>query len=95
MAGTAIGNLLGVPVEGFPRGSAGDLFPDGALDIKDVTNSVDDDDLAQAIVLAEAATEGNLDIDDLGRRFWYWAQTNGVGGNHGCSHCGRSRSLWR
>ena len=79
MAGTAIGNLLGVPVEGFPRGSAGDLFPDGALDIKDVTNSVDDDDLAQAIVLAEAATEGNLDIDDLGRRFWYWAQTNGVG----------------
>jgi ADP-ribosylglycohydrolase len=75
MVGTAIGNLLGLPVEGYPRGSARGLFPDGTLDIEGATatGSADDDDLAQAIVLAEAATEGTLDIDDLGRRFWYWA----------------------
>ena len=38
-----------------------------------------DDDIAQAIALAEAAAEGPLDLDDVGRRFWDWAEINGAG----------------
>ena len=39
----------------------------------------DDDDLAQAIIIAEAAEQGPLDPEDLGRRLWEWAETNGLG----------------
>ena len=39
----------------------------------------DDDDLAQALIVAEAAERGPLDPDDMGRRFWDWAETNGLG----------------
>ena len=35
--------------------------------------------MAQAIIIAEAAERGPLDADDLGRRFWNWAETNGLG----------------
>lgn len=40
----------------------------------------DDDDLAQAIIIADAAsTSDGLDIEDLGRRFWEWAESIGLG----------------
>ena len=39
----------------------------------------DDDDLAQSIIVAEAAEEGPLDVEDLGHRFWEWGELNGLG----------------
>lgn len=40
----------------------------------------DDDDLAQALLLAEACLEsGQLDVADLMRRFWEWGELSGAG----------------
>ncbi|MDE0241933.1 MAG: ADP-ribosylglycohydrolase family protein [bacterium] len=80
MVGLAVGNLLGITTEGRPRSSIARAFPGGVEDIVARPGFPDDDDLAQAIVIAEAATVGDgLDIDDLGRRFWHWAEVNGAG----------------
>ena len=79
MAGLATGNLLGLAVEGHRRESLRSVFPDGTLDIRVEPGSADDDDLAQAILLCEAAAEGPLDIDDLALRLWDWFELNGVG----------------
>ena len=79
MVGIAAGNLLGITMEGNPRSVVRARFPDGVRDIEASPGYPDDDDLAQSIIIAEAATEGPLDVDDLGRRFWEWAEVNGLG----------------
>ncbi|MCY4541068.1 MAG: ADP-ribosylglycohydrolase family protein [Rhodobacteraceae bacterium] len=80
MAGIAVGNLLGIVVEGWPRRAIAQRFPEGMTEIVARPGYPDDDDLAQAIVIADAATAaGGLNVDDLGRRFWVWAETNGLG----------------
>ena len=79
MVGLAVGNLLGIGVEGWSRPRIAQRYPDGIREITAEVGSPDDDDLAQAIILAEATAEGALDIDDLGRRFWQWAEVNGAG----------------
>ena len=79
MAGIAAGNLLGIAPEGWSRREIADEYPDGVRDIEAFADDRDDDDLAQAILVAEAAERGPLDADDLGRRFWEWAETNGLG----------------
>ena len=79
MVGIAVGNLLGIRVEGWPRRKLEREFPDGIRDITAGFGYPDDDDLAQAIIIADAASAGGLDIDDLGRRFWHWAEVNGAG----------------
>ena len=79
MAGSAAGNLLGRMMEGWPREQIAMRFPDGVREITAPAGFPDDDDVAQTIVIAEAAEEGPLDVDDLGRRFWEWAETNGTG----------------
>ncbi len=80
MVGIAVGNLLGVPIEGWSRRSIARVFPAGVTEITAKRGYPDDDDLAQAIEIADAAAAGGgLDIDDLGRRFWAWAETNGLG----------------
>ena len=79
MVGIAVGNLLGIRVEGWSRRNLEWEFPDGIRDITAGFGYPDDDDLAQAIIVAEAASAGGLDIDDLGRRFWDWAEVNGAG----------------
>ena len=79
MVGIAVGNLLGIRVEGWSRRNLEWEFPDGIRDITAGFGYPDDDDLAQAIIVAEAASAGGLDIDDLGRRFWHWAEVNGAG----------------
>ena len=65
--------------EGWSRRRVAEAYPDGVREIAATTGYPDDDDLAQAIVIAEAAEQGQLDPDDLGRRFWEWAETNGLG----------------
>lgn len=80
MVGLAVGNLLGIKTEGWSRLSIARAFSRGVEDIAAQPGYPDDDDLAQAIIIAEAATAGDgLDIDDLGRRFWHWAEVNGAG----------------
>ena len=80
MAGIATGNLLGIAMEGWPRSAIARKFPDGVRDVMASSGYPDDDDLAQAIEIADAAaTGGGLDVDDLGQRFWRWAETNGAG----------------
>lgn len=79
MVGIAGGNLLGIVQEGWSKQRVAESFPDGVREIAAVTGYPDDDDLAQAIIIAEAAERGPLAPDDLGRRFWDWAETNGLG----------------
>lgn len=82
MVGLGVGNVLGVPQEGWPRHAVGASYPNGIREIELEPGESDDDDLAQAIILAEAAIEaraGDLDIDAIGRRFWVWAEENGRG----------------
>ena len=79
MAGLAAGNLLGIVQEGWPKRRIAETYPDGVREIAARPGYPDDDDLAQAILIAEAAEAGPLDVDDLGRRLWHWAETNGAG----------------
>ena len=79
MVGIATGNLLGIVHEGWSKQSIAQLHPNGVREIAAAGGYPDDDDVAQAIVIAEAAERGPLDPDDLGRRFWEWAETNGLG----------------
>ena len=80
MVGLAVGNLLGIPYEGKPRRLVDQICPEGIREIEASPGFPDDDDLAQAIILAEAsiATEA-LDVEDLARRFWVWGEENGLG----------------
>ena len=80
MVGLAVGNLLGITTEGWQARAIAEAFPRGMEDIVARSGYPDDDDLAQAIIIAEAAAGGDgLDIDDLGWRFWHWAEVNGAG----------------
>ena len=82
MVGLGVGNLLGVPQEGWPRYTVEASYPNGIRDIEVEPGEPDDDDLAQAIILAEAALEAgsaDLDVEEIGRRFWRWAEENGRG----------------
>ena len=80
MVGLAAGNLLGIPCEGWPRAEIRIRWPDGLRDIEARAGYPDDDDLAQAVILA-AASHGaeSLNADDLARRFWVWGEENGLG----------------
>ncbi len=82
MVGLGVGNLLGVPQEGWPRYAVEASYPNGIRDIEVEPGEPDDDDLAQAIILAEAALEAgsaDLDVEEIGRLFWAWAEENGRG----------------
>lgn len=79
LVGLATGNLLGIRHEGKSREYIARLYPDGVHTIEAGNGWPDDDDLGQAIVIAEAAAEGPLQLDDLARRFWYWGEVNGAG----------------
>lgn len=83
MVGLAVGNLLGIPCEGSPREEIRLRWPDGVRDIEARAGYPDDDDLAQAVILAAACHGAKaLDADDLARRFWVWGEENGLGMGH-------------
>ena len=83
MVGLAVGNLLGIPCEGWPREEIRLAWPDGVRDIEAEPGYPDDDDLAQAVILAAACHGADaLDTDDLARRFWVWGEENGLGMGH-------------
>lgn len=79
MEGIAVGNLLGIPYEGWPKERIAEVQPDGVREMMASSGYPDDDDLALAVVIAKAASNGPLDIDDLGQRFWTWGEVNGAG----------------
>ena len=83
MVGLAAGNLLGILCEGWPREEIRLAWPDGVRDIEARAGYPDDDDLAQAVILAAACHGAEaLDADDLARRFWVWGEENGLGMGH-------------
>ena len=81
MVGIAVGNLLGIPFEGWSTAQRlRERYPEGVREIEAQPGYPDDDDLAQAIILAEAGAESDaLDPEDLMRRFWAWGELNGAG----------------
>ena len=83
LLGVAAGNALGIPAERHSRRSVERSFHGGPSEVDPVElNTAWDDDLAQTAVLAEALTEGELNLDDLARLFVTWGQTNGRGIGH-------------
>lgn len=80
MIGLAVGNALGIPFEGMPAsaipaGSVGEISPSEA-------DAPWDDDVAQAVLLTEAALERDaMDVGDLAARFltWYRENPRGIG----------------
>ena len=83
MVGLAVGNLLGILCEGWKREEIRLGWPDGVRDIEARAGYPDDDDLAQAVILAAACHGAEaLDVNDLARRFWVWGEENGLGMGH-------------
>lgn len=83
MVGLAVGNLLGIPCEGWPREEIRLRWPNGVRDIEAKAGYPDDDDLAQAVILAAACHGAEaLDANDLARQFWVWGEENGLGMGH-------------
>ncbi|MGH2685913.1 MAG: ADP-ribosylglycohydrolase family protein, partial [Actinomycetota bacterium] len=83
LLGLVAGNVLGVGVEGWPGSRIRQRYPDGVREIDAAERDRPwDDDVAQAIILAEAIVErGELSLDDLGGRFlrWYREGARGIG----------------
>lgn len=81
LLGVAVGNLLGIPVEGMSKKAVRELFPKGVRDINPKEKHRPwDDDLAQAVLLAEALLDSDiLSPDDLAVRLLRWEQENGRG----------------
>ena len=80
MLGLAVGNLLGLPVEGWNHREIDRSYYDGVTDI-DPREAVRpmDDDLAQAVDLGEALLEGGDHIGSFAGRLVTWARENGRG----------------
>ena len=80
LLGLAVGNLLGLPIEGASRESIRDAFPDGVTEIDPRERDRPmDDDLAQAIDLAEALAHDADPLSGLADRLVRWRSENGRG----------------
>ena len=80
MLGLAAGNLLGLPVESQWHHEIVRWYPDGVtgIDPREAHRPMDDD-LAQAVDLAEALANGGDYISDFAQRLITWADENGRG----------------
>jgi ADP-ribosyl-[dinitrogen reductase] hydrolase len=81
LLGLAVGNTLGLSVEFLTAAEIRRLFPRGVRDIPPEEMRLPwDDDLAQAVILAEAILEHDtLSHDDLAARLLTWFEENGRG----------------
>lgn len=80
LLGLAVGNLLGLPIEGASRESIRGAFPDGVteIDARERDRPMDDD-LAQAVELAEALARDPDPISGFADRLVEWRSENGRG----------------
>ncbi len=80
LLGLAVGNLLGLPIEGASRESVRGAFPDGVTEIDPRERDRPmDDDLAQAVDLAEALAHDADPMAGLADRLVRWRSENGRG----------------
>ncbi len=80
LLGLAVGNLLGLPIEGASQESVRDAFPDGVTEIDPRERDRPmDDDLAQAVDLAEALAHDADPLAGLADRLVRWRRENGHG----------------
>ena len=81
LLGLAVGNTLGLPVESWPSVEIRRRYPKGIREIDAQELKLPwDDDLAQAVILAEAILEHDtLRNDDLAARLMEWFESNGRG----------------
>lgn len=80
LLGLACGNLLGLPVESQSRNAIARWYPNGVTDIDPQEKYRPmDDDLAQAVELAEALLTGGDYVTDLAQRLVRWRDENGRG----------------
>ena len=81
LLGLAVGNALGLPVESWPSSQIRQQYPEGVREIDPAELTLPwDDDLAQAVILAEAIVEHDtLRNEDLAARLMKWFEENGRG----------------
>lgn len=81
LMGVAVGDALGLPVEGSTGQSIRELYPDGLRFIAGRDKGFPwDDDLAQSMLIADALLAApSLTLDDLAERLLHWRDTNGHG----------------
>ncbi|HSG80823.1 MAG TPA: ADP-ribosylglycohydrolase family protein, partial [Gemmatimonadota bacterium] len=80
MLGLAVGNMLGCPVEGFAAADIQEVLPGGVRDIHPIELGKPwDDDVAQAIDLAESLLEGDFDPDAYLQKLLLWWEAGGRG----------------
>ena len=83
LLGLAVGNLLGLPVEGLSEGTIARRYPGGITEIDPGERTLPmDDDLAQAVELGEALLSGEEYLEDFARRLVRWRSENGRGIGH-------------
>lgn len=80
LLGLAVGNLLGLPVESEWHHDIAHRYPGGLadIDLREARRPMDDD-LAQAVELAEALLAGVNYVQDFADRLVVWARENGRG----------------
>ena len=80
LLGLAVGNLLGLPVEGGRYDGIADAYPDGLTEIdpREAGRPMDDD-LAQAVDLGDALLAGGDYSREFAQRLVVWARENGRG----------------
>jgi ADP-ribosyl-[dinitrogen reductase] hydrolase len=81
LLGLAVGNTLGLPVESWPSAEIRRKYPNSIREIDPAERRLPwDDDLAQAVILAEAIIEHDtILVEDLAQRLVTWGRTNGRG----------------
>ncbi len=80
LLGLAVGNLLGLPVEGWSRNSIAREYPNGVTEIDPQEKlSPMDDDLAQAVELGESLLNGGDYISEFAARLVRWRREYGRG----------------
>ena len=81
LLGLAVGNSLGIPVESWPSAEIRRRYPKGIREIDPLEVELPwDDDLAQAVIIAEAILEKDTLLhEDLAARLMAWFESNGRG----------------
>ena len=80
MLGVVVGNLPGLPLEGWPERRIKERHPNGVSEIRpsELAKPIDDDP-SQSVELTEALLEGGDMVEHLAARLVAWSLLNGRG----------------